>query len=278
MGFVLFLIVALVAWLLWPRSRHARPSPESAKVLVNNTATAALSGRRRSRRRRNLNQAGNARGRARIAVTSDQLRLEWMGATNESTACAVCGQIGELLFQTARIALCKTCEESLRDSCGGPIGEMQGKLLWFVRLELPHEPPLRGLALALNGKLGEDHEHRSRDADLNMHMTDSGFEEWRVWLRAYHLGLTASWPPELRPDDDEWKTLAHAIRAQDGMRCVVCNEKNAPLHVHHIVPLSEGGTNDPINLVTLCGECHRRQHPPGLFSLSISGDGADRAR
>lgn len=31
-------------------------------------------------------------------------------------------------------------------------------------------------------------------------------------------------------------------------------------HVHHIIPLSEGGTHDPDNLMSLCKSCHSRIH------------------
>ncbi len=31
-------------------------------------------------------------------------------------------------------------------------------------------------------------------------------------------------------------------------------------HVHHIVPLSDGGTNDAGNLMALCKACHSRVH------------------
>ena len=32
------------------------------------------------------------------------------------------------------------------------------------------------------------------------------------------------------------------------------------LEVHHILPVSEGGSDDPANLITLCKECHRKRH------------------
>ena len=31
-------------------------------------------------------------------------------------------------------------------------------------------------------------------------------------------------------------------------------------HVHHIIPLSEGGTNEPDNLMSLCKSCHSSIH------------------
>lgn len=31
------------------------------------------------------------------------------------------------------------------------------------------------------------------------------------------------------------------------------------LHVHHIIPRRDGGTNDPSNLITLCSGCHHQR-------------------
>lgn len=35
---------------------------------------------------------------------------------------------------------------------------------------------------------------------------------------------------------------------------------NGRIDVHHIVPISEGGGDEPSNLVTLCAECHKERH------------------
>lgn len=32
------------------------------------------------------------------------------------------------------------------------------------------------------------------------------------------------------------------------------------IEVHHVIPVSEGGTDDPDNLLVLCGECHAEIH------------------
>ena len=43
--------------------------------------------------------------------------------------------------------------------------------------------------------------------------------------------------------------------------CEVCKQKGmlTPANeVHHIIPLSEGGTNEPANLMSLCKSCHSR--------------------
>ena len=50
------------------------------------------------------------------------------------------------------------------------------------------------------------------------------------------------------------------IRAAFLRQCPQCEHcgTDKQLEVHHIVPLSEGGTNDLDNLVTLCKACHSR--------------------
>ena len=66
-----------------------------------------------------------------------------------------------------------------------------------------------------------------------------------------------------------------------------CNTPGCPhtkyLEIHHLIPQSRGGTNDPSNLTTVCGRCHKNIH---LGKLKIRGaypdieffhEGPDRA-
>jgi len=238
--------------------RRGESHPDSALSI---TSAAVQTRHHRSHRRYYFDRAGNARGTTPPVVTSEEFRLPL-----PSDVCAVCTRESEFLFQTPRIALCKTCVDEIRECCGGEVGRIQQKVLNFLRSEWPFVPPLTHLAIALDARLGRDENGRSRDADLDDCMNDCRLENWRLCLRAYHLGLTATWPPEFRPDDEVWMPLAHRIRVQDTMHCNACGCANKALHVHHIVPLSEGGTNDPRNLVTLCHDCHLAQHPGGSFS------------
>jgi len=41
--------------------------------------------------------------------------------------------------------------------------------------------------------------------------------------------------------------------------CTNCGSRSAQ-HVHHIIPRSEGGTDDPTNLLLLCQQCHVAHH------------------
>jgi len=55
---------------------------------------------------------------------------------------------------------------------------------------------------------------------------------------------------QLRPS---WWTVRDGERADE---CYKCGASECKLDVHHIVPLSAGGTNDSWNLMTLCESCH----------------------
>lgn len=64
------------------------------------------------------------------------------------------------------------------------------------------------------------------------------------------------------------------IEYRDNFTCQDCGEihnyvnehgMNIPvddgqLEVHHIIPLSKGGGNEPENLITLCKRCHKERH------------------
>jgi 5-methylcytosine-specific restriction endonuclease McrA len=51
------------------------------------------------------------------------------------------------------------------------------------------------------------------------------------------------------------------VLARDGHRCATpgCGSTGS-LEIHHRVPVSSGGSNDPSNLVTLCRSCHQSLH------------------
>ena len=50
------------------------------------------------------------------------------------------------------------------------------------------------------------------------------------------------------------------ILYRDNYQCQKCKTHNVKLHVHHIIFRSNGGTNSPENLITLCKNCHDRLH------------------
>jgi len=66
---------------------------------------------------------------------------------------------------------------------------------------------------------------------------------------------------------------------RDDHRCVSCGSDD-DLHVHHIIPRSQGGPNELDNLATLCAECHQYAHGRGSEGRAdyTKVDYADRDR
>jgi 5-methylcytosine-specific restriction endonuclease McrA len=66
----------------------------------------------------------------------------------------------------------------------------------------------------------------------------------------------------------------HAVFLRDQGRCTFVNECGERcnvdrwLHVHHIKPVSQGGTNDPANLTVLCSAHHDLVHQ---LSFALEG-------
>ena len=56
------------------------------------------------------------------------------------------------------------------------------------------------------------------------------------------------------------------ILDRDGFTCQHCKTKKGKLHVHHIIFRSNGGTDSPENLITLCEGCHDKLHK-GEFEI-----------
>lgn len=60
------------------------------------------------------------------------------------------------------------------------------------------------------------------------------------------------------------RSQIESVYQRDNYRCQNCGAKqvdeSVELHAHHIVPLSDGGTNKSSNLKTLCSDCHKAIH------------------
>lgn len=57
----------------------------------------------------------------------------------------------------------------------------------------------------------------------------------------------------------QWNTLRKSILKRDNYTCQACTTNNVPLEVHHITYENFMEEND-IDLISLCRECHERQH------------------
>lgn len=55
------------------------------------------------------------------------------------------------------------------------------------------------------------------------------------------------------------KALRFSILERDGFRCQYCGAtpKNGALEVDHIIPVSDGGSDEPDNLITACEPCNK---------------------
>lgn len=68
-------------------------------------------------------------------------------------------------------------------------------------------------------------------------------------------------------EDPDWHWIRAEVIVRDEYQCQAggCEAVGGPdgdanLHVDHITPVEDGGTNDPDNLRTLCATCHARRH------------------
>ena len=65
-----------------------------------------------------------------------------------------------------------------------------------------------------------------------------------------------------------WSEIAASIIVRDNKECRLCRSKSN-LTVHHMIPVSVGGTSEDWNLITLCHTCHRKVHS-SLRGVTIS--------
>ena len=61
----------------------------------------------------------------------------------------------------------------------------------------------------------------------------------------------------------DWDDVRANVLRRDHYKCVECGVpcKAIEADVHHLLPRSAGGTDDPSNLITLCDGCHAAHHP-----------------
>lgn len=79
-----------------------------------------------------------------------------------------------------------------------------------------------------------------------------------------------------------WKRIAHGIRRRDRWTCQLCGEahpkRSKNLHVHHVD--GDKLNNDPLNLVSVCAQCHPRgkrevEMAPLLREITSRQEGGD---
>lgn len=66
-----------------------------------------------------------------------------------------------------------------------------------------------------------------------------------------------------RMPENQWRVVRQYVYERDNGLCQYCGEQIElnKCHIHHVLELSQGGTNHPSNLKTLCKKCHKNRHP-----------------
>lgn len=66
------------------------------------------------------------------------------------------------------------------------------------------------------------------------------------------------------------------VYRRDGWRCALCDDPRH-LQIHHVIPRSEGGSDFPENLITLCSKCHALAHGTKLFETDLQQEDVEQA-
>lgn len=75
--------------------------------------------------------------------------------------------------------------------------------------------------------------------------------------------LPLKFPWHRRMSTDLWRPLRQYVYERDNGLCQYCKEpvEFNKHHCHHVLELSQGGTNHPTNLKVACVPCHKDRHP-----------------
>ncbi|SFH52959.1 5-methylcytosine-specific restriction endonuclease McrA [Actinopolymorpha cephalotaxi] len=101
---------------------------------------------------------------------------------------------------------------------------------------------------------------RIRELDEEGWEIQSNVDDPSLAPGSYRLASLERRPPRTR----KAIKLRHTILERDGKQCQDCgrspDKNHVTLQIHHRVFVSQGGTNDPENLITLCSDCHAGRH------------------
>jgi hypothetical protein len=183
------------------------------------------------------------------------------------------GDGGRASYQVS-LAVCSTCGRG--DQLGG--GELVAvgdELVAMAECDGQHIGPLLPRAEIETGA-----SHSAATAPANdVHVGAPAGES--VGDAAAQAGATraaAPAPPIARAKQHIPPAVRRAVLARDRHRCRVPGCTHATfLDIHHVVPRSEGGSNDPENIMTICGAHHRASHR-GELVIEPSRDGSPRFR
>ncbi len=119
------------------------------------------------------------------------------------------------------------------------------------------------IAVTVCGRCGQGWQH---GAGAKIAISPAAVE--RAMCDAQHIGSLDGDAPE-RAHQDIPPSVVRFVWRRDGGRCRVDGCRSARgLEIHHIVHRADGGDNNPLLLVLLCGSCHSAHH---AGTLTISG-------
>lgn len=155
----------------------------------------------------------------------------------------------DLAYTTQHATICLQCVEGL-NADPEPANFAESRLGDLLRTGMKRRDPnytesqyQRALPGWLNRLLAEKN-NKTRDFKI---------------VRAHRRGLLRADGLRQWSYPADWTERARRIRARDRC-CQDCGTSNAPLDVHHIIFLSNYGTNRQENLASLCRPCHEKVH------------------
>lgn len=115
---------------------------------------------------------------------------------------------------------------------------------------------------------GRSYTRPEYEADSSRFCSSSCHAEW---MRENQNGDSApNWRGGICEDprqSSDWPATRKKVLRRDSYECMRCSRdvgsKSGPkatAHVHHICPVSAGGSNELENLITLCQSCHKQVH------------------
>ena len=104
---------------------------------------------------------------------------------------------------------------------------------------------------------------------LNAHLREKMFVEkllpvtkWVLELASFNIHKISN--PDVKDYQKGQQKGFYNVKAyvlhRDNYTCQKCKTKKGKLHTHHIIFRSNGGTDTPDNLITLCESCHSKLH------------------
>jgi predicted Zn finger-like uncharacterized protein len=182
--------------------------------------------------------------------------------------CQLCKrEFSSVRFDTADISVCLRCVNSLNGSpqpaaaAIGRLGELLARgMQRNIERDLQSEDSfLKERAKRLQTNFQEEHAS-ALPGWINKLLKDSAnsTRDFKI-VRAYRRGLLRLEAGGQWDYPSDWAERASRIRRRDRV-CQLCKTGDVPLDVHHIVYLSNFGTNQQGNLVALCRPCHEKEH------------------